>query len=150
MILTCGQYPLNNGSIKMFSILIILFSLLLGAVGITLFIRYIQKSQQIFLGYETSRRIIIKTSIMNGFAVNLSFLALELFLASVEKNHIWTIESILFTISIPVILNVVVTLGFLWRFAKSGARRTPIPEHAAHRFRSMPHTESGVRRTLFP
>ena len=32
--------------------------------------------------------------------------------------------------------------------AKSGRSRTVIPGHAAHRFRSMSHSESGVSRTL--
>ena len=33
-------------------------------------------------------------------------------------------------------------------FAKSGSSRTVIPGHAAHQFRSMSHSESGVSRTL--
>ena len=107
----------------MFSILIIIFSLLLGVIGIVLFILQFQESRRIFLGQETSKRILIKAAIMNGLAVNLGFLALELFLAGLDKNHVWSTESVLVMIAIPIFGNVVVTLGSLWRFYIVGKYR---------------------------
>lgn len=107
----------------MFSVLIITFSLLLGMIGIILFVIQFQKSRHIFLGQETSKRILIKTAIMNGLAVNLGFLALELFLAGLDKNHFWSIESVLVMIALPIFGNVIVTLGSLWRFYIVGKYR---------------------------
>lgn len=107
----------------MFSILIIVFSLLLGVVGIVLFIREYRESRRILFGFETSRRIIIRTAVMNGLVLNLSFLALELLLAGLDKHHIWTVESILVMVAIPIIGNVIVTLGSLWQFYIIGKYR---------------------------
>jgi hypothetical protein len=110
----------------MISILIIIFSLLLGGVGIVLFIREYQESRRILLGNETSKRIVIQTAVLYGLAPSLSFLALELLLAGLDKYHKWTIESILVMVTIPVFLDLMVTMGLIWQFYTSRKLRNYI------------------------
>jgi hypothetical protein len=95
----------------------------LGVVGIILFVREYQQSRQILFGHETSKRTVIKTAVMNGLALYLSFLALELLLAGFDEQHIWTTESILVIVTLPLLGFVIVTLGSLWRFYIVGKYR---------------------------
>jgi len=103
--------------------LLIVFSFLMGVIGIVLFIKQYQDSRRIILGYHAPKHAIIKTAFMNGLAVNLSFLSLGLFLAGLEDHSTRSIESILVLIVISIVGNIIVTLGSFWRFLVIGKYR---------------------------
>lgn len=107
----------------MITYLILIISVLLGGFGIFLFIRNFHQSRQILLGSETSRSVMIKVAIRLGLGFNLGFLSLELFFAGLDKNLKWTVETVLVMILLPLIGNLILTLGSLWQYFIVGKYR---------------------------
>lgn len=99
----------------MIRILGIIISLVLGVTGIVIQVKYFRVLRQILYGAETSRRQNIITAVSIGTGLSICFFALELLMANLSRDHVWTIESVLVMVALPAFGGLIVIMGTLWR-----------------------------------
>ena len=124
------------------TIILLIISLICGVFGVLSMIRGHHEIQRIFTGHETSQQKILVRSIISGLSAAMIFLSVELFWIAFQTGDFITIKLSSLLIGSPLILGIIVALGFVWQVYITGRFRG----HLIHKLTKK--TESKKKRKI--